>query len=206
MAESGFSFTVLADGRWIALPTSWEGDAADWATEAVEAALTVRSIDEPPAVRQLYVQSLAGLGEQLASRDRGGNELVAAYALVPGTDIIPVTTAELELMGLEPGTTLEQVVEELVLPAEQRFIEPVVGELETAFGVAVRVKQVAVVEEASDGNHRAATLVLFVWPGPIEGTAVLLHAYFGSPVDAELFEQHLDDLARSLTVSEAVSP
>ncbi len=203
--ESGYTFTVEADGRWLALPTAWEGDAADWAGDLVDQALVARGVEEPAVVRQLYVQSLAGLGEQLASRDREGGRLVAAYALVPGEDIVPVTAAELEVLPLEPGMTHEHLADGLTLPQEQRYTDPQLDEFETEAGVALRVKQVAVVEEP-DGRSSAATLVAFVWPGPVDGTAVLLHAYFGSPVHAELHEDELDDLARSLTVTEVRSP
>ncbi len=76
--------------------------------------------------------------------------------------------------------------------------------METAAGEAARLKQVAVVE-ADDGSSSAATMLAYVWPGPVEGTAVLLHAYFGSPVDAELYEGDLDELARSLTITEVLA-
>jgi hypothetical protein len=204
MSESEFRFGVVGDERWIQLPVPLVGDAGDWAAGAVDRALAVREITETEAVRQLYIQSLAGLAETLVGRDRGeATELVGLYALTPERDVIPVTTAEVEITALDPREGLDRMAEDLVLPADQRFGDPDVSSFETASGDAIRVKQLAIVGD--EGEQSVVTMVVFLWPGPMEGTALMMHAYFGSPVDAELYEEDLDALAASMTVTEVAA-
>lgn len=188
---------VLVDPRWIELPVQQRQESGEWAAGAVADALAVRRVVEEPRVQHLMVQTYAAVLDSL--RDRGGQdglELVGAYALVSPEDMLPVTVAELAVHRLEPGQTLDGFVDALVVDPSRRFSPPDVRELDTAFGTAVRVQQLRVVEQ-----DRAATVhtsVVHVWPGPLEHLVTTLSAWFDSPVDAETSRGVLEELAVSL--------
>jgi hypothetical protein len=209
--EPGFAFEVQGDARWVQVPHPLVGDAGVWAAEVVQEGLRVRGVTEDEAVRMLYTQSLAGVAETISGRERPGAELVGAYLLVPGDDLVPVTAAELEVVACDPALGVDGFAEGLVLPADQRFGDPGTDTIQTRNGEAVRIEQLAIREAtaaaAADGDQdqTVATLVAYVWPGPVAGSVVLLHAYFGSPVDAELCREPLDDLAGSLMVTEVAA-
>lgn len=209
--DPDIEFRLEAGAQWIEIPLSWSGDAADWAAEAVDRALALRELAEPEAVRRLYIEGLAAFAEQTVARDRGDDvHLVGVYVLAPEQDVIPVTSAELACMPMDPEKGLDAFVEGLVLPSRERFGEPVVTTISTRNGDATRIKQLGIIDAPGDADgdeteQRVVTLVLVVWPGPVDGLATVLHAYFGSPVDAELCEDQFDELARSLTVTQVAA-
>lgn len=205
--DAGADTTLLVrlDERWIDLPVREDGDPGDWATGVVAEALRFRALREPPAVVELYVQSYALLVERLRARRDGDGAsaaeyLAAAYALVSQDDLLPVVAAELWAAGTP--LDVERIVDGLVVARGQRFGEPVVTELESPAGRAVRLKQYIVVPDAT-GQDVVETSVAYIWPGPLEGTSVLLTAWFGSVIDGELYEPVLDELAGSLSFGTA---
>lgn len=198
MAAGDPAMVVRLDQRWVELPVREDGDPGDWAARAVTDALRVRNRVEPPAILELYVQSYALLLERLRARRDGEAEyLAAAYALVSQDedDLLPVTAAEL----WAAGTPLDRdrIVDGLVVGRGERFGEPVVSELAAPAGTALRLQQYVIVPDR-DGQDLVETSVAFVWAGPVDGTSVLLTAWFASVVDGELYASVLDELASSL--------
>lgn len=193
---------VELDDRWIALPVRADDDAGDWASDAVAQALQRRGWREPAAVTELYVQSYALLLERLRQRrDGDGDFLAAAYALVSQDDLLPVTAAELWGAGTE--LNIEQLADGLVLDRGERFGDPVIDELTSPAGDAIRLKQYVIVGVAGCVEQSVQISVVYLWPGPVSGTTVLLTAWFPSVADGELYESDLEALASSLAFEPA---
>ena len=197
---------VSTDERWVDVPVWSDGDPGDWAEEVVERLLRRHGRSEPPAVRRLYVQSWALLVERLRARREGdvpdgASHLAAAYSLVgPDTaDLLPVTTTELWAIGTPEGR--DAVADGLVAEPQRRFGDPVLREVSSPAGTAVRLQQYLVVPD-SQGADTVETSVAYVWTGPVDGTVVLLTAWFASIVDGEVHEPVLDALAGSLAFVE----
>lgn len=193
---------VLLDPRWIELPIATPVEAGEWAAEAVADALAVRGIVEPAPVVHLYVQTYAatldGLRDRAATLE--GAQLVGAYALVGQDELLADTVAELAHLPVDEADRFEDVVDSFVVPAEQRFAEPDVSELDTAFGTAVRLQQLRIVEEGQGREPSVQASVVYLWPGLTPGWAVVLSAWFGSAVDADTTRPVVDQLAASLRV------
>lgn len=192
---------VRLDERWVDVPVREDGDPGDWAAQAVAEGLRRRKLQEPPAIVALYVQSYALMVERLRARRDGDSAsaaeyLAAAYALVSQDDLLPVAAAELWAAGTP--LDVERIVDGLVVARGQRFGDPVVTELESPAGTAIRLKQYVIVPDSS-GQDVVETSVAYVWAGPLDGTSVLLTAWFNSVIDGELYEPVLDELAASLT-------
>lgn len=199
-AQNPARLQVALDPRWIELPVYEPVEAGEWAAAAVADALAVRGIVEDPRVVHLYVQTYAatldGLRERAASVE--GVVLAGAYALVGQDELLADTVAELAYVSLEGFDRFDDFVDSCVVPAVQRFAEPDVTELDTAFGAAVRVQQLRIVDEGEGQEPSLQTSVVYLWPGAAPGRAVALSAWFGSPVDAETTRPVVDQLAASL--------
>jgi hypothetical protein len=195
---------VRLDARWIEIPLDGT-DPRRWARRAVADGLAVRQRTEKPAVVAVLEQAYADLATNAREHaSSASGELVAAFVLAPRTDMTPVTVAKLDTAVCLPGTTLERAAEESVLPAEARFGDPVVSDVETSNGPSIRVVQLAVVPmPAPDGGveQQVHTMVVYVWLGAEPGTLLLLHAWYPSSVEAELAAETLEELARSVEVS-----
>lgn len=190
---------VQLDPRWIELPVQQPVEAGEWAAGAVAEALAVRRVVEEPRVERHIVHTYAALLDQLRARaSQDGIELVGAYALVSPEDLLPLTVAELAVHRLEPGHSVDRFVDALVVAPSQRFSEPDVHEVATAFGTAVRVQQLRVVDEGEGRAPSVQTSVVYVWPGPAEHLVTTMSAWYGSPVDAETSRPVLEELAVSL--------
>lgn len=190
---------VLVDPRWVELPVQQCQEAGEWAEAAVAEALALRRVVEEPRIERLMVQTYAATLDALRDRaPQDGLQLVGAYALVSPEDMLPVTVAELAVHRLESGQTADHFVDALVVEPSQRFAAPDVRELATAFGTAVRVQQLRVVDEGQDAPPSVQTSVVHVWPGPMDHLVTTLSAWFGSPVDAETSRTVLEELAVSL--------
>ena len=190
---TGSQVQLTVDEGWVDLPVRLDGDPGDWAAELVDRTLRERGTPEPNAVVQLYVQSWALLVERLrARRDGDAEHLGAAYALVSPDDLLPVAVAELWAVGTP--MSLDAVVDAAVVDAGSRVGEPVVSEVTAPAGTGVRVQQYVV----PSGSGAVQCSVAHVWPGPLEGTTVLLSTWFSSFVDAELYGPVLEQLASSL--------
>lgn len=191
---------VLLDPRWIELPVLEHAEAGEWAAEAVAEALAIRGIDdEDPQVLNLFVQTYAVMLDNIRERAAAleGIRLVGAYALVGQDSLLADTVAELAYLSVEVDR-FEDFVDSFVVPADQRFSEPDVSELNTAFGTAVRLQQLRIVDEGEGREPSLQTSVVYLWPGSTAGWAVALTAWFDSPVDAETTRQVVDQLAASL--------
>lgn len=195
---------VMLDPRWIELPIVTPVDAGEWAAEAVAEALAVRRIVEPAPVLHLYVQTYAatldGLRERASTLE--GAQLVGAYALVGQHELLADTVVELAHLPVDTDR-FEDVVDSFVVPADQRFAEPDVSELDTDFGTAVRVQQLRIVDEGEGREPSVQASVVYLWRGMTPAWAVVLSAWFGSPVDADTTRPVMDQLAASLRVEPA---
>jgi hypothetical protein len=190
---------VRLDGRWVQLPVEDHQDSGEWAAAAVTEGLAARSQDPTPAVVALYTQAWAAVLDNLRDRaDDGDSLLVTAYGLVPGDEMLPVTIVELHTTALDDTRGVDGFVEDLVAPEEMRFGPPDVSEVTSPAGDAARLRQLLVVSD-QNGGQTVATSLTYVWVGPEEGTAVLMAAYFASPMDAELNTALVDEVASSLT-------
>ena len=190
---------VRLDGRWVELPVENQEDSGEWAAAAVAEGLAARSQDASTAVVALYTQAWAAVLDNLRERaDGGDSRLVTAYGLVPGDEMLPVTVVELHATALDDARGVDGFVEDLVAPEEMRFGPPDVSEVSSPAGDAARLRQLLVVTDR-DGGQTVATSLTYVWAGPDEGTAVLMTAYFASPMDAELNTALVDEVASSLT-------
>lgn len=195
--------SVQLDSRWVELPVRGGGEPGEWAARAVDELLRARDRALPRQERVVHEQTWAALLESLRARVDGGDvQLGAAYALLSDEDLLPVVVAEMAAVALT--TSIDGLVDSLVLPAERRFGEPAVETVATAAGDAVRLEQMVVVhrfdEAGADEDPAVETSRFWVWPGPVEGTALVLSAWFSSPVDAELSGPLLDELAASVRV------
>ena len=85
-----------------------------------------------------------------------------------------------------------------VVPADERLSAPDVSELDTAFGTAVRLEQLRIVEQGEGREPSLQTSVVYLWPGLTSGRAVVMRTWFGSPVDAQTTRPVVDQLAASL--------
>ena len=190
---------VLLDPRWIELPVTSPVEAGDWAAGAVAEALAVRGIVEPARVVDLYVQTYAATLDGLRARalEHDDVTLAGAYALVGQDELLADTVVELAYLPIT-GDRFEDFVDSFVVPADQRFSAPDVSELDTAFGTAVRLEQLRIVAEGEGREPSLHTSVAYLWPGQAAGRAVVMSAWFGSPVDAETTRPVVDQLAASL--------
>lgn len=203
-AQEPARLQVLLDPRWIELPIATPVEAGQWAAEAVAEALALRGIVEPAPVVHLYVQTYAATLDSLRERAATleGMQLVGAYALVGQDELLADTVAELAHLPIE-ADRFEDVVDSLVVPAEQRFAEPDISDLDTDFGTAVRLQQLRIVDEGEGRELSVQTSVVYVWPGLTPNWAVVLSAWFGSPIDADTTRPVVDQLAASLRAEPA---
>jgi hypothetical protein len=192
---------VALDQRWIEFPVQAGVDVDTWAAQTTDAVLTARGIDPRPELRDLCRIGWARGLEDLRSRaDADDSAIVGAFAFVPLDEVLPVVVVE-AFAALLGENSLDQFVESLIAPEHQRFGPPDVTDISTNAGDAVRLRQLLIDETGPEPTVQ--TSLGFVWPGPQTGTVIVLSALFGSPVEAELCNQPVDDLARSLTVVEA---
>ena len=198
-AQEPARLQVMLDPRWIELPIATPVEAGEWAAEAVADALAIRGIVEPAPVLHLYVQTYAATLDSLRERAATleGTQLVGAYALVGQDELLADTVAELAHLPIE-ADRFEDVVDSVVVPAEQRFAEPDISELDTANGTAVRLQQLRIVDEGEGREPSVQASVVYLWPGQTPDRAVVLSAWFGSPLDADTTRPAVDQLAASL--------
>lgn len=199
--EPGLDLILEADGKWTPFPLWSDEDPGPWADLAVAALAQRRRVPLEPKVRAFVVQTWASMVEHARSvRQSDGAYVTTAYAFVPmgsetARDLVPM--AVVQLTGLSGGLTRDQFIEELVQPPGLRVSEPLVDELETACGTAVRVRQL-LREPVVGGPDRIAASLVYVWETPVEGTVVTLDAWFDSPTEAALVEPSFDALAATL--------
>ncbi len=204
-------FELESSSDWLQVPLDGV-DPLEWATATVEQLVAGLGRQVPPAEQQIYQQTYAEVAVRARARAASEDEtLVGTYLLLAEGDAVPVVSADLVLEPVDPEQGVDDLVEALMLPPSQRFGDPVVDELDTRSGPAVRIRQLGVVGPAAgtrdsgagddDADDRVVTLVVVVWPGPLHGLATLLTATFGSPVDAELHAASVDDLAAGLRVT-----
>lgn len=197
---------VDLSGPWLELPVRGAVEPGAWAAEVVPALLEERV--EPELVTSVLAATWARVLAGLRARaDEPGLQLLGAFALLDDEGLVPVTVAEVTLLLREPhqlGRGLDAVVEDLVLPVARRFAPPDVAELATAAGPAVRLRQLAVVTERAEdhplgpGDEEVQTSVSYLWQGPAEDVVLVLSAWFGSSVEAELTLPLLDQAARTV--------
>lgn len=200
--------SIRLDPRWIEIPVRDDSDLRSWSRRAVDDALRLRRRKESREARRILTEGFAEMAESARRLAFSPDaETMAAYILVPREDCAPVSVVKLHAIRPEPGTTLERAAEDVIMPEDARFGDPVVTELETANGPAIKVKQfpIVVVSEPDDGPEQVYTLFAYLWLGPSPDVVVAVQAWFGSPVEAELAEEALDQLASSVRVRLAAS-
>ena len=195
--------SIRLDPRWVEIPVRDETDLRSWARRAVDDGLRVRNRKESREVRRVLAEGFHEMAEsarRLAFSEDA--ETMAAYILAPGEDCVPVSVVKLHVIRAEPDATLERIADDVIMPAEARFGEPIVAEMETDGGHAIKVKQfpIVVVSEPDDAGQQVYTLFAYLWLGPTPDMFVGLQAWFASPVEAELAEEALDQLASSINV------
>ena len=99
------------------------------------------------------------------------------------------------------GRDLERIADDVIMPADARFGDPIVTDMETANGPAIKVKQFPSwwCRNLQRRSSRS-TLFAHLWIGPTPDIFVGVQAWFASPVEAELAEEALDQLASSINV------
>lgn len=189
---------VLLDDRWIALPVEPGEDVAHWAEAAVAHALELRGAVEPEGRRRVWEQLYAAeVDLVIADADADeARQVVAAYLLVPAADIVPVTTVSLQAMWVG-AAGVEGAVTGAVVPEDERYGPPEVDEIDTSAGTCVRVRQVLV--DGDQGTLRNA--VVYVWDLPEPELVLVGAAVFGSPADAAVYGEVVDELAASVSLA-----
>lgn len=182
---------VAADSRWVPLALGDDVDAAS--AETAAEVLRVRDEDPPDPERLQDVTALvAGLSRHAREADDPDAPLVAAFALMPEAEPVPLTVASLRLV--EGWGSLDDAVAALVAPAEERYDEPVVDMLDTPAGRAARVSQRLVAPDASVREWLGAAWLL----ADAEAT-LLLSATFFDLVEAAEWADAFDDLVRAVS-------
>ena len=195
--------SIRLDPRWVEIPVRDDSDLQAWSRRTVDDGLRVRNRKESREVRSVLA---AGFREMAESARRlafsEDAETMAAYILAPGADCLPVSVVKLHVIRAEPDATLERIADDVIMPADARFGDPVVTDMETANGPAIKVKQfpIVVMSEPDDAEQQVYTLFAYLWIGPTPDIFVGVQAWFASPVEAELAEEALDQLASSINV------
>ncbi len=203
MSAPGLELVVQHDGKWTPFPLWTDEDPGSWAEQTVHALAQRRGVPLEPDQRAVVVQTWARMVEHARSVRQGdGAYVTTAYAFVPmgsvtAGDLVPMAVVQLSGVSGEAGLTQDQAVDLLVQPPELRVTEPLVDELDTACGTAVRVRQL-LREPVVGGPDRIAASLVYVWRSPVEGTVVTLDAWFDSPTEAALVEPSFDALASTL--------
>lgn len=196
--DGGAEIRVALDERWVEFPVRDRVGALSWAAQTTDDVLAARGISGPPELLNLCRTAWTrGLEDLRRRADTGDSVIFTAFGFVPLDEVLPVVVVE-TFAASHGDDTLDRFVEDLVLPEYQRFGPPDVSELSTAAGDAVRLRQLVI--DDSGAEPTVQTSLAYVWPGPQEGTVLLLSALFASPVEAELCTEPVDSLARSLTV------
>jgi hypothetical protein len=193
-----YEVSVALDDRWFELPVGPSEDVDAWAVSAVDRALALRGVEETPGRRRVWQQMFAAEVDLVVAEVDEHREVVAAYLLVPAADIVPVTTVALQAMRVGPAG-VEGAVAGAVVPEQERYGAPEVEEVETRAGTCVRVRQVLLADEAGALRN----VVVYVWDLPEPELVLVGSAVFGSPSDAAVYGDAVDDLAMSLRLAAA---
>lgn len=184
-------FAVDAPVGWLDLPL--DRDPQAWAAEIAAGLRPDGAAEDAWLSREVLTSQLLLLAEQV-QRTRPA----AAFAHLPqeaGPDLV----VEVLLLDLHDGTDLEDVVEEVVMPAEQQVDAAQREDLASPAGTAVRVRQ-----RWQAGPERVVLdTTSYLWPVPDQRAALLMTSTTGDLVAAERGQQDLDDLARSLRLVSA---
>lgn len=183
---------VGGDGRWAPLALAGDVDAESAATAAE--LLRIRGEEDPDPERLDQVTALlAGLARHMAQSDDEEFPLVVALALVPEQDPVPLGVATLRMT--DAVDSLDDAVDELVAPPEERYDDPVVDRLETPLGPAIRIAQ-RLVDDQSAVNE----WVGYAWYLADAERLLVLSATFADLVEAGRWTEAFDDLARLVKV------
>jgi hypothetical protein len=202
VSADALELDLAGDGKWTGLPVWSDEDAGAWAEPVVDALAQRRGVALEPAERAVVVQTWARMVEHARSvREVDGARVAAALAFVPmgsetALDLVPMAVTQLTgLVG--EGLTRDAVVDQVVQSGELRVAPPMVDELETASGTALRVRQL-LREPVTGGPDRVAASLVYVWDAPLDGAVVTLDAWFDDPTEARLVEPSFDTLAATL--------
>jgi hypothetical protein len=199
----GLGVEVRGDGKWTPIPVWEDDDPQPWAERVVDDYAKRRRVRCSRQERMVLVQTWSAMAEDVRSRrEEDGRRMASALAFVPmgsttAGDLVPMTVAH--IIGIQEGRGRDAVIDGLILPPEQRIGEPLVEEVETASGEALRVRQLVVDPQADDQAHIGLSLV-YAWPSPRPEVVVTLDAWFGFPEEGQLVLPSFDALAESLTM------
>jgi len=194
---------LKGDGKWAAFPVWEDDDPQPWVERVVDGYAKRRRVRCTPQERMVLVQSWSAMVEAVRSRREDEDRWMAsAFGFVPmgsasARDLIPMTVAH--LTGVRAGRSRDGFVEDLVAPPAQRMGDPLVEELATASGEALRVRQLLLDPQPDDEASVALSLV-YVWESPLPDTVVVLDAWFALPDEGALVLPSFDALAATLTM------
>lgn len=200
---TGIDVELRGDGKWTAVPVWADDDPQPWAEQAVDDYIARRRVACTPQDRMLLVQTWSAMAEEVRTRREADDRWMAsAYAFVPmgsvhAGDLVPMTIAH--VTGVRDVRRRDAVVDDLVMPPSQRIGDPLVDELATESGVALRIRQLLVDPQPENVDHVALSLV-YAWPSPLPETVVVLDAWFGLPEEGALVLPSFDALAATMTM------
>lgn len=200
---NGLDVELRGDGKWAAVPVWEDDDPQPWAEQVVDDYAKRRRVRCTPQERMVLVQTWAAMAEDVRSRREGEDRWTAtALAFVPmgsttAGDLVPMTVAH--VTGVRDSRGRDAVVDDLVLLPAQRIGEPLVEDLPTASGEALRVRQLLIDPQPDDEAHVGLSLT-YVWSSPVPEMVVVLDAWFGLPDEGALVLPSFDALAATLTL------
>ena len=146
----------------------------------------------PPDVREHISHLLATVAVQARESGAPGTAVICSWALLDddGQRLAPITFAFARLVRVDPGTTFDQVIEQLTTGVT--LYQPIdVADLDTPLGQAKRVRVRTYVE--TDQGLLIREAITVAWMLSVDGPALLLQTH------------PLDDLVLAGDVSRAVT-
>ena len=197
---------MQGDGKWVSFPVWEDDDPQPWAESVVDGYLQRRRVRCTPPERMVVVQAWAAMAEDVRARRQDDERwMAAAYGFVPmgsehAGDLVAMTVAHLS--GVQDATGRDAFVDGLIMPPSQRLGEPLVEEIATASGDALRVRQL-LVDPWTDEAEGVGLSLVYAWESPLPWVVVVLDAWFGLADEAMLVLPSFDALAATLTMKVA---
>lgn len=195
---------VEGDGKWPPLPVWEDDDPQPWAEDVVDEYARRRRVRCRAQARTVVVQAWSAMVEDVRERrDEQGRRVASALGFVPMGSTEPahlVPMAVAHLCGVESPGGRDGLVDALVQSPEQRIGDPLVEEVATSSGEALRVRQLLLAPLPEHREHVGLSLV-YVWEAPVPGMAITLDAWFDDPGEGALVMPSFDALAATLTAT-----
>lgn len=184
---------------WLRVPD--EGDLEVWARETaarVWAERAERGEADPDDAdwlpREVLASQLLLLGNQVR---RSKPEM--AFVFLPLEETSPALVVEVLVGDLPEGVGEEEMVGELLWPAEELVEDPEVTTVQTGAGPAIKLRQ----RFTSGPEGRAGDSTAYLWPVPDEQALIVAHTVNFDLTIAGRAQAALDELARSCRLIQA---